>query len=131
MRFLKRDGILCFGSFSCWRQKKSQNKNKPKGKLLKNAQKKCFGVGGKSGYAKSVFWKNAKHHLCLEGGNKGIFVNTICFGKIVLFQVLLTKRQKHYKNWGFQHAQWKLKVQVFFEKGVFLERVLWKAVYYL
>ena len=30
---------------------------------------------------KNVFAKFAKHHLCLEGRQNGIFMHTLCFGQ--------------------------------------------------
>ena len=82
--------------------------------------------GGKKWVCKKkafLFRKLAKHYLCLEGGKKkGIFVNAICFGKIILS--LLWKTRKHYEDMGFQQAEGETANSNFsFRKRVFLEGV--------
>ena len=75
---------------------------------------------------KNAFFRDiTKHYLCLdslEGEEKGIFVNTICFGTIALLDVF-GKKQKALQKQGFQQTQGKTKRSPFVVKKVFLEEV--------
>ena len=98
-------------------KEKEQRKNKTKQKDIKKKQKIVFWGGWEQKlfllkwHLKNTFFPKAK---------KGIFIDTICFGRISLF-LWPYKITKHYKNRGFSRHRGKTKMALLVWKRVLSE----------
>ena len=92
-----------FLSFYVGERQRENKKNKKGTSQQKTRQIVSWGVGGgkEATLLKlTCFRKIAKHYLVSEGGQKGIFVDFICFGKCHFFWFEL-QIMKYYKDRGF------------------------------